>query len=69
MNILSACIPIYQKKASNLFIYGCESPYECWELNSGSLKEQSVLLTAEPSFQPLKAILDGQFLSAACMPC
>ena len=24
----------------------------CWELNSGSLEEQSVLLTAEPSFQP-----------------
>jgi hypothetical protein len=27
-------------------------PSACWELNSGSLKEQLVLLTAEPSLQP-----------------
>jgi hypothetical protein len=33
---------------------GCESPCGCWELNSGPLKEQSVLLTAEPSLQPWK---------------
>jgi hypothetical protein len=26
--------------------------YGCWELNLGTLKEQPVLLTAEPSFQP-----------------
>ena len=26
-------------------------PSACWELNSGSLKEQSVLLAAEPSLQ------------------
>ena len=25
----------------------------CWELNSGSLEEQTVLLTTEPSLQPL----------------
>jgi hypothetical protein len=31
---------------------GCEPPYGCWELNSGPLEEQSVLLTAEPSLQP-----------------
>jgi hypothetical protein len=31
---------------------GCEPPCGCWELNSESLEEQSVLLTAEPSLQP-----------------
>ncbi|KAL6091584.1 hypothetical protein STEG23_001239 [Scotinomys teguina] len=29
----------------------CEPPCGCWELNLGPLKKQSVLLTAEPSFQ------------------
>jgi hypothetical protein len=33
---------------------GCEPPCGCWDLNSGPLKEQSVLLTAEPSLQPPK---------------
>jgi hypothetical protein len=27
---------------------GCEPPCSCWELNSGPLEEQSVLLTSEP---------------------
>jgi hypothetical protein len=31
---------------------GCEPPCGCWELSSGPLEEQSVLLTAEPSLQP-----------------
>ena len=31
---------------------GCEPPCGCWELNSGTLEEQSVLLTTEPSLQP-----------------
>jgi hypothetical protein len=31
---------------------GCESPCGCWELNSGPLVKQSVLLTTEPSLQP-----------------
>jgi hypothetical protein len=31
---------------------GCEPPCGCWDLNSGPLEEQSVLLTAEPSLQP-----------------
>ena len=33
------------------FIDGCELPCGCWELNSGLLEEESVLLTAEPSLQ------------------
>ena len=32
---------------------GCESPCGCWDLNPGPLEEQPVLLTAEPSLQPL----------------
>jgi hypothetical protein len=41
-----------------IFIYiypiadGCEPSYGSWELNSGPLEEQTVLLTTEPSLQP-----------------
>ena len=38
---------------SALITDGCEPPYGYWDLNSGSLEEQSVLLPAEPSLQPL----------------
>jgi hypothetical protein len=34
-------------------IDGCEPPCGCWELNSGPLEEQWVLLTPEPSLQPI----------------
>jgi hypothetical protein len=30
----------------------CEPPCGCWELNSGPLEEQSILLTTKPSLQP-----------------
>ena len=40
-----------QKRASDPIADGCEPPCGSWELNSGLLKEQSVLLT-EPSHQP-----------------
>jgi hypothetical protein len=30
----------------------CKPLCGCWELNSGPLEEQSVLLNAEPSLQP-----------------
>jgi hypothetical protein len=36
---------------------GCEPPYGCWDLNSGPVEEQSVLLLAEPSHQPSCNIL------------
>jgi hypothetical protein len=36
---------------------GCEPPCGCWELNSGPVEEQSVLFPAEPSLQPLSAVL------------
>ena len=40
-------------RALDLMTDGCEPPYGCWELNSGPLEEQSVLLTSEPFLQPL----------------
>jgi hypothetical protein len=36
---------------------GCEPPCGHWELNSGPLKEQSVLLTTESSLQPWEQTL------------
>ena len=42
----------HQKRASDLITDGCESPCGCWDLNSGPLEEQAVLLTTEPSPQP-----------------
>jgi hypothetical protein len=36
---------------------GCESPCGCWELNSGPLEDQSVLLTAEPSLHVFMSLL------------
>ena len=46
MTVLSAC----QKRVSDP--YGHEPPCGCWELNSGPLEEQLMLLTIEPSLQP-----------------
>jgi hypothetical protein len=44
----------YQKKASDPITDGCEPPCGCWDLNSGPLEEQLVLLTTEPSLQLYK---------------
>ncbi|EDL89906.1 rCG56979 [Rattus norvegicus] len=41
----------HQKRALDPITDGCEPPCGCWELNSGPLEEQSVLLTAEQSLQ------------------
>ena len=38
----------------SLFSDGCEPSCGCWQLNSGPLEEQSVLLTDEPPLQPMK---------------
>jgi hypothetical protein len=48
----SFCLQTHQEKASH-FRWGYEPPCGCWELNSGPLKEQSMLLTTEPSLQSL----------------
>jgi len=42
----------HQKRASDPITDGCEPPRGFWDLNSGPLEEQSVLLTTEPSLQP-----------------
>jgi hypothetical protein len=49
-----SCLQTHQKKASDLITDGCEPSCGCWDLNSGPSEEQSVLLTAEPSLQPLR---------------
>ena len=49
---LSVYMPAGQKRAPDLITDGCEPPCGCWELNSGPLEEQAMLLTTEPSLQP-----------------
>ena len=44
---------ILQARGRHLITDGCEPPCGCWELNSGPLEEQAMLLTTEPSLQPL----------------
>ena len=51
----------HQKRASDLITGGCEPPWGCWELNSGPLEVQSVLLTSEPSLQPYLRFWTGFF--------
>ena len=41
-----------QKRAPDPITDDCEPPCGCWELNSGPLEEQAMLLTSEPSLQP-----------------
>jgi hypothetical protein len=52
MSALSACTSACQKRVSDPITDGCESPCGCWELNSGTLEEQPVCLTVDPSLQP-----------------
>ena len=54
----------HQKRASDLITDGCEPPCGCWDLNSGPLEEQSVLLTPEPSLQPVTSFL---YVSVFCL--
>jgi hypothetical protein len=50
-------MPAHQKRAPDFIIDGYEAPCGFWELNSGPLGKQPVLLTAEPSLQPNKVVL------------
>ena len=45
-------MPEGQKRDPDLITDGCEPACGCWELNSGHLEEQAMLLSAEPSLQP-----------------
>jgi hypothetical protein len=49
MWVQCCCLQTHQKRTSDLITDGCEPPCGCWELNSGPLEEQMVLLTTEPS--------------------
>jgi hypothetical protein len=42
-------VQTHQKRALDPITDGCEPPCGCWDLNSGPLEEQSVILTPEPS--------------------
>jgi hypothetical protein len=51
MYVVCQSLQKHQERALDTITDGCEVPCGCWELSSGPLKEQSVLLTAEPSLQ------------------
>jgi hypothetical protein len=53
MLVYSSHLQTHQKKTLDLITDGCDSPCGFWELNSGPLEEQSVLLTTEPSIEHL----------------
>ena len=52
MSTLQLSSDTHQKRASDPITDGCVPPCGCWELNSGPLEGQPVLLTTEPSLQP-----------------
>jgi len=62
----------HQKRASDPITDGCEPPCGCWELNSGPLEEQSMLLTTESSLQPTSAppwlLISVLFLTSFLVP-
>jgi hypothetical protein len=55
--VYCCCLQTHKKRALDSITDGCKPPCGCWELNSGPLEEQSVLLTAEPSLQPFYWLL------------
>jgi hypothetical protein len=48
----SSCLQTHQKRASDPITDGCEPPCVYWDLNSGPLEKQPVLLTTELPLQP-----------------
>ena len=55
------CLQTHLKRASDPIRDGCQLPCGCWDLNSGPLEEQSVLLTTEPRLQPRKFLSSKLF--------
>jgi hypothetical protein len=53
MQVHCSCCQTLQKKVSDLIKDGCEPPCGCWDLNSGPSEKQSVIITTEPSRQPI----------------
>jgi hypothetical protein len=60
---------LLQKRALDLITGGCEPPCGCWDLNSGPLEEQSVLLPAEPSLQPRYLRIQCSDFQGHSVPC
>ncbi|KAM7325511.1 hypothetical protein ACRRTK_015764 [Alexandromys fortis] len=56
-----------QKRAPDLITDGCEPPCGCRELNSGPLEEQAMLLTSEPSLQPLSSLYNSSSLQLCAL--
>jgi hypothetical protein len=50
-----------RRGGSDFISDGCEPPCDCWDLNSGPLEEQPVLLTTEPFLQPNNNFLKRLF--------
>jgi hypothetical protein len=55
------CLQRHQKRAPNPTSDGCEPPCGCWELNSGPLEEQSVLLTLSHLSSPYPMIFNTYY--------
>ena len=56
-------MPAGQKRTPDLILDGCEPLCGYWELNSGPLEVQPVLLTAKPSLQPPNLLSILTFIS------
>jgi hypothetical protein len=57
-----------QNSASDLITGGCKAPCGCWDLNSRPSEEQSVLLSAEPSRQPLPVLILMTMVKVILLP-
>ena len=62
-------MPADQKRAPDPITDGCEPPCGCWELNSGPLEEQAMLLTSEPSLQPPNKVFKTESYLCECLAC
>jgi hypothetical protein len=49
IGVWPACVPV--RVPDFVITDSCELSCDCWELNTGPLEEQSVLLITEPSLQ------------------
>ena len=69
-SVLPVFMPVSQERAPDLITDACEPPCGCWELNSGPLGEQPVLLTSEPSLQPnILTVLSSGYIGKHYISC
>ena len=61
-----SCLQMHQKRTSDLIMGSCEPPCGCWDLNSGPLEVQSVLLPTEPFHQPVSGPLNHLYPFSQC---